>query len=327
MGNMLKKFSTSGILLWSKVTRKRAPLFVSWIVTNQCNYACAYCNPARTKSRELSTSEACGLVEELALSGTKRISFTGGEPFLRNDLDHIIRSCKQNGIFTSISSNGSLVPLRIKDIPHIDILNLSLDGPQKIHDAVRGEGSFGDVMRAVEAAKGCGAKVAFNVTLSKFNLDCLKFFLKTAEAHRSLIYFQPGEINVLRGDGLNPYVHSPDKYRIFIEELMVAKKRNSFIGNSLSGLKHLSYWPSSHLLMKCYGGKLFCRIDANGDVKICGRSNGTRVSGNVLEGGFRKAFEHIKPVACDLCWCARRVEFNCALNGDPSALFNSIKIA
>ena len=320
------KIFTACALLRAKVSNKRWPLFVSWMITDQCNYACAYCNPAQKQSREVSTEEAFSLLDDLALLGTRKISFTGGEPFLRQDLGAIIHYCGKKGIVTSINSNGSLVPARIDEVRGISVLNLSLDGPQDIHDFIRGKGSFVDVMKAADAAKSRGIKAAFSVTLSKLNLGCLAFFLKTARDRQSFVYFQPGEANALRGGGLNPYVHPEDKYRIFIKEVLAAKKDNRFIGNSTSGLQHLMRWPVPHPSIRCHGGRLFCRIDANGDVKICPRTRGSRIGGNILDGGFKQAFERIEQVACDHCWCAQRVEFNYALNGHWPAILNAARI-
>jgi MoaA/NifB/PqqE/SkfB family radical SAM enzyme len=322
----MKKLSIAWALLRSKFDQKRVPLFVSWIISNRCNYRCAYCNPLPGGSDELATGEVFAVVEELVSLGTKKISFTGGEPLLRDDLGAILRFCGQKGLVTSVNSNGSLVPQRIHDISSVDILNLSLDGPEFVHDTVRGPGSFRDVMRAVDVAKRQGVKISFFVTLSKFNLDHLEFFLEIARKHGCLVNFQPGEIKTLRGPGLNPHVHAQDKYGEFMARLIAAKRTNRHIGNSITGLKHLSRWPHPHPMMVCYGGKLFCRIDARGDVKICGRANGTRPAGNVREGGFKKAFDNIQPVSCDLCWCAHRVEFNYVLAGDLPALRNCFRI-
>jgi len=317
------KLSIALALIKSRYTNKRVPLFVSWLITNRCNYQCAYCKPSATK--ELTTEEVFSVIGDLAALGTKKISFSGGEPFLRRDLGLILDRCKRWNIVTSVNSNGSLVPQRINEILGMDILDISLDGPEKVHDSVRGAGSFQDVIRAVEAARSCGIRTAFSVTLSKLNLDCLDFFLNIAKDYKSLIWFQPSENNVLRGEGPNLLVQPEKEYKEFIGQLIIAKRTNPYVANSLSGLKHLSLWPHFHLPMKCYGGQLFCRIDANGDVKICSRANGTKVAGNVLEGGFRKAFENIKLVVCDLCWCARRIEFNYALAFDLRAVCDSVK--
>jgi MoaA/NifB/PqqE/SkfB family radical SAM enzyme len=323
---MMKKASIAWALLRSKFGSNRIPLFVSWIITNRCNYHCAYCNPPQGDSGELSTREVLGVVGELAQQGARKISFTGGEPLLRNDLGEILAYCRARGMVTSVNSNGSLVPGRIRDLRPVDVINISLDGPEEIHDSVRGKGSFRAVVNAVEAAQAAGVRVSFFITLSKFNVAHLAFFLKIARQYRSLMYFQPGEFKTLRGPGMNPYVHLEDEYREFIRGLIAAKKSERFIGNSISGLRHLSYWPDRHPPMTCWGGRLFCRIDANGDVKICGRANGTRPAGNVRKDGFKRSFENIQPVSCDFCWCAHRVEFNYVLNGDIPAMCNCVKI-
>ena len=50
------------------------------------------------------------LIDTLAQIGTQRISFTGGEPLMRADIGEILAVCKKNRIFTTLGSNGKLVP-------------------------------------------------------------------------------------------------------------------------------------------------------------------------------------------------------------------------
>jgi len=323
--NIFKKITMVAGILRSKLTRSKFPFIVSWVLTNRCNYQCAYCGTWKRDTNELSTIQIFKIIDEMAFLGTKRISFTGGEPLLREDLGKILEFCKKKSILISVNSNGSLVSKKIKEILDLDLLNLSLDGPERVHDQLKGEGAFSELMNAINYAKHNNIKTAFFVTLSKLNLNCLNFFLDFANDTESAIFFQPAERYKLRNKDINLFAPPEQEYKKVISDLILEKRHNKFIANSLAGLRHLYHWPSFHPSMKCAGGILFCRIDANGDVKICGRPNGSNSAGNILKMELKDAFNNIKPVNCNSCWCASRIEFNylCAFKLD--VLINMLK--
>ena len=69
-------------------------------ITEVCNYRCEYCLPRGYQRGDgvpapLSLEEIGTLVRAFALSGTRKIRITGGEPTLRKDLPEIIALCKQ----------------------------------------------------------------------------------------------------------------------------------------------------------------------------------------------------------------------------------------
>ncbi len=304
---------------------RRVPLFVSWILTNRCNYSCVYCHSRGNISEELTTQQALDFAGRLASLGTRSVTFTGGEPLMREDLGKIVDCCSAQNIAVILNSNGSLIEERIEDVRNITMATLSLDGPQKVHDAVRGKGSFGTVMRAVDCLRAKRIKVCIGTTLSSVNLSSLDEIFRISKTGKLPVFFQPAEKYQLRNNELDPISPSVKEYKHAIEAIIAEKRHNIYIGNSLSGLKHLSYWPDPHPPLKCFGGKLFVRIDFNGDVKICGRHCGSVVYGNVLHRDFLNIFRDVATVVCVNCWCAPRVEFNKAMAFDLGSVSNVLR--
>ena len=312
-------------VLKARIFNTKTPLFISWVLTNRCNYSCPYCHSHGHEAEELTTQQALGFVERLARMGTKGVTLTGGEPLIREDLGRIVDRCVAQDIAVVLNSNGSMVVERIADIRNVRTVMLSLDGPEKIHDSIRGKGSFATVMGAVDCVKARGIKVCIGTTLSSLNLSSLDVIFKIARKNRLQVYFQPAEEYQLRHNELNSIVPSSDEYKRAIVAIMLEKKNNRFIGNSLSGLRYLYCWPEHHRPLKCYGGILFVRIDANGDVKICGKPRGSFVLGNILRNDFYDIFNYATPVVCEACWSASRVEFNKAMAFDLEAVLSMLK--
>ncbi len=311
-------------ILKCRLLKKRVPLEVGWSLTNRCNYRCKYCGIPKVKSRELTTEQIFSIINELSEFGTKIIQFTGGEPLLREDIRNIIRYTKKKDIYSSMSSNGSLVPDKIKEIKDLDLLKLSLDGPAEIQNKVRQKDSYEDVINAVKVAKENNIKVIFATLLSKYNLKCTDFILETAKKFDCSVIFQPAECFLLGTNEVNPAVPEKESYKVVIEKLIYEKSMNKLIGNSTVGLKHLFNWPDSKKV-SCAAGRIGCRIETNGDVNLCGRSKNSKKL-NCVKVDFKRAFNNLNKISCTQCWCAAQVELCKIYSLNLNAILNQNKL-
>ena len=105
---------------------------VSWSLTFLCNQRCSYCDVWKYRKEELDLPQVEKIIDELSCLGTKWISFTGGEPLLRSDLESIIAYAKSKNIYVSVSTNGVLVPEKINILKLADKVKLILDGPEDV---------------------------------------------------------------------------------------------------------------------------------------------------------------------------------------------------
>lgn len=113
-------------------------------VTLECNARCGHCYARRDAGPELGGQQLAEVVDQLAEVGCFRLRLTGGEPTLRPDLPALIRQAHSAGMVTELNTNGlmsSRTLARLLDAGLRDI-RLSLDGPQPVHDGIRGEGAY-----------------------------------------------------------------------------------------------------------------------------------------------------------------------------------------
>lgn len=188
-------------ILKVRYLHRRIPLAVRFQLTNRCTLQCKYCNIWHTETKELSTKEIFRIIHELSKLGTKRISFSGGEPLLREDIDEIITFCNKQGIYPEMNSNGTLVPKKIDTVKKLDFLKLSLDGPQEVHDAVRGDGSYQKVIEAANISFKNKINFGFAYTLTKYNINFLDHVLGVATRYHTIVAFQPTKKNASRSKG------------------------------------------------------------------------------------------------------------------------------
>ncbi|MDR1327352.1 MAG: radical SAM protein [Heliobacteriaceae bacterium] len=85
------------------------------LVTDECNAHCEICLRYRETEPALQFSEMCEIVEILKRFDVKRISFTGGEPLLNPFLPELLRYAHEQGLITSLSTNGTKVTQEFVD--------------------------------------------------------------------------------------------------------------------------------------------------------------------------------------------------------------------
>jgi len=300
-------------ILKSRIFKKRIPVAVRWQLTYKCPMRCIYCNIWKMKSHELKTNEILLLLDEIEKCGTKKISFSGGEPMLREDIGLIINHCVSRGISPEMNSTGFLISQKISLIKGLDLLKLSLDGPEEIHDLIRGRpGAYKLVMEAAEAAAIKGIKFIFTTTLSKFNIKHVEFLLNLAKKFKTYVAFQPLK-KIYSGCSLGEFkalLPSESEYKNALDILIASKKRgNGYMRNSLQGLWHIYNWPRYGEL-KCRAGQIFCMIAPNGDLYPCDRLKYKEPLPNCIDFGFRNAFSKLPEINCSGCGFCGSLELN-----------------
>jgi radical SAM protein with 4Fe4S-binding SPASM domain len=102
------------------------------------------------------------------------MNITGGEPFLRRDCFDILGEIKKKGFEVSLLTNGTLVDReraqRLADLG-VDAVQVSMEGAEDVHDAIRGKGSYDAAVTGVEWLVDCGLAVTLNVTVSDLNAN------------------------------------------------------------------------------------------------------------------------------------------------------------
>ena len=145
-------------------------LSLSVRVTKRCNLKCQHCyaNSGAPLGKELGREEISDFLSEAKEIGCCGTFYTGGEPFVRNDMVDILKDTDAKGIPIYISTNGTLVNEEVlqnlKDIP-FRLFQISMDAPfPEGHDGIRNvDGTF---ERATQAAKAAAKILKENVALS-----------------------------------------------------------------------------------------------------------------------------------------------------------------
>jgi radical SAM protein with 4Fe4S-binding SPASM domain len=227
-----------------------APLRVDLAVTFRCQNNCVHCYAGGPhETAELTTSQWKQVIDRLQQIGVFILTFTGGEPTLREDLPELLLYAQNRGMVTGLITNGR----KLKDKVYVEILEKSgLDFVQvtleshdaAIHDLMTAiDGSWKETVAGIKNAVPSQIYVTTNTTLSEHNAPS---FLETIDFLKTLD---------VAAFGCNSLIYSGKANKIDEEFALPLKTLNELLPRirdkaSQLGLKFLWYTPTQ-----------YCRLD------------------------------------------------------------------
>jgi organic radical activating enzyme len=165
-------------LLISKRTIGRHLHCAEFWMPGRCNLRCRHCYVAsRPTPPILAEADYYRLALRLVSQGLTDVVIPGMEPLLRRELWAVLDAAKDaRARSVGITTNGTLLAQharRLHESP-LTVLNVSLDGPETIHDSIRGRGVFRSVERGMRTfRRESDKRLITNTTVHSENLDCL----------------------------------------------------------------------------------------------------------------------------------------------------------
>src|SRR4026207_815670 len=157
----------------------RKPVLVHFEVTMRCNARCGFCDYWKTDPSAKAT-ELKSFADAARYFNPMVITFTGGEPTMRRDLEEIVagvNSAVRLKYMTLITHGGMLSGERARSIwkAGINQFNISLDYLDERHDAARGiPGLHARIMKTIPRMREVGITgIRFNTVIKRDNLDQL----------------------------------------------------------------------------------------------------------------------------------------------------------
>ncbi len=141
-----------------------------------CNQSCVHCYAAGqtgSSEKELSTEEWKKIIDKCREIGIPQLTFTGGEPTMREDLFELIDHA--SWFVTRLNTNG----IKLTDDYCRSLKNASIDSVQitfysadeKIHNRLVGAERFADTVAGIENAIEAGLNISINTPLCTLNSD------------------------------------------------------------------------------------------------------------------------------------------------------------
>jgi len=289
---------------WLSAIRK--PVLVHFEVTLRCNARCGFCDYWKT-SPSARASEVKSFTDAARFFNPMMITYTGGEPTLRRDLEDIVAgvdAAVSVQYSTLLTHGGMLTAERAQSLWNAGIhqFNISLDYLDERHDRARGiPGLSARIFEVIPRMRSMGIdSVRFNTVIKESNLDQI---LPIAHFAREL------------GCGVNFSSYSDSKNgnragiidgdRIAELEAVTAallefkRRHRGVISNSDYYLENIPRYVRGEMNEPCRSGMRTIHIDPTGHVKRC-----PDFPPDFHWSEFRK----YEPIDCNACYYACRGE-------------------
>lgn len=201
---------------------------VIFFVTGNCNLKCQHCFYWKNLNDQKDISLINIKKISKSLPSFKFLLLSGGEPFLRTEIDQVIDIFSKNNKIEAVAipSNGFAVDLTInkikrlcKNFPHINFfINFSLDGPKKTHEEIRAvKNSYKNVITSIKGAGLIAKKtpnlfVGINSVVSAKSIDqipiLIKILKKIGKNWNYKHYFE-----IIRGDPKMPLIKNLNRIK------------------------------------------------------------------------------------------------------------------
>jgi MoaA/NifB/PqqE/SkfB family radical SAM enzyme len=318
----------SARLALSMARRKPQPYSMVFVLTNRCNFRCDYCDVPAAAAGEMTTDQFRAAISELAAAGMGRAAFGGGEALLRPDAIDLIEHAKSEGCFTSMNSNGWTTERHLDRLAEcLDMLVVSLDGPDHVHDVVRKKrGSYARVIRVIREARRRGIAVATISVIGPWNENRVEEILDLAKTHGFWAYFQPAYVDCFAHDaGLRSGIDVALLTRL--ADRLTGAIGDAPVGSSPQFFERLRSAPNFSDCSRCTAGQYFATVMPDGLVVPCHLTTGQGPYLNGLEVGFTRAFLEMPHPVGPGCAISPYNESDLIFSLDPRAVLAAVRRA
>jgi len=213
----------AGYGIKSLVLRQNKPIIAGMPLTDVCNLHCKHCVVANVGRGHYPFSRIEETLRHFYGIGVRIMYLQGGEIMTWHDegrdLNDVVRLAREIGFFkVACVTNGTL---GVES--EADLMWVSLDGSERVHDSIRGDGNFSQVVHNLE--KTVHPKVALNMTINRINAGEVEAVADIARA-----------IKTVRGVSFN--FHTP--YR-GVEDICLLLDQRARVIDRIIGLKRKGF--------------------------------------------------------------------------------------
>ncbi len=285
---------------------RNRPVLLNFEVTMRCNAKCGFCDYWKTPA-EARHSEMSDFAEIARRFSPMLVTFTGGEPTLRKDLEEIVASVRKAVRYTYVQmiTHGAMLSLdRAKSLwdAGVDQFNISLDYLDERHDVARGiPGLSAKILALVPEMKAAGiGSVRFNTVIKNDNLDQIMPIVERAAALGGGVNFSLyTDFKNGNGDYLLGEAQQRDLENVVQQLLAYKQRKRGVITNSDYYLEQIPRYVRGEMTEPCRSGSTTIHIDPQGMVRRCP---------DFKPDGRWQDYKGYEPINCNACFYACRGE-------------------
>jgi MoaA/NifB/PqqE/SkfB family radical SAM enzyme len=284
----------------------RRPILVHFEVTLRCNARCDFCDYWKTdpRARDL---EVRSFADAARFFKPLLVTFTGGEPTLRPDLEELVRAVVSEvrlKYVMLITHGAKLDVSRALSLweAGINQFNISLDYLDERHDRARGIPGLADrILRTVPQLRAAGIdSIRFNTVIKRDNVSEIMPIVQRAKELRCGVNLS---VYTDSKNGNRAHLLPPEEIgaveRLCRELLAFKDSNRGVITNSDYYVAQIPRYLRGEMTEPCRSGVRTIHIDPGGHVKRCP---------DFPVDFHWSEYRRYEPISCNACYYACRGE-------------------
>lgn len=254
-------------------------------ITGNCNCRCKHCYVA-PNACELSADAVENillqydrLIRRLEANQKEVLPYvyvTGGEPFLHGQIFEIFKLIEKYSHRFSfrIMTNGTVLNKELLEafrrLP-IGCLQVSIDGTEATHDAIRGKGNLARVLRGLDTMKEYGIQTRVSFTANTDNYRQFPEVAALCREHGVSVLWSDRYVACQEHQVISPLNRGQTREYVEILEQEKRNPENRAAGLTVKNVRALQFLASGEYPYHCSAGISAMAVDEKGEVYPCRR--------------------------------------------------------
>lgn len=293
------------------MVKKYSNYDITLVVTHRCNAKCIMCSSHENPS---CVNDEVTLDDIMKIPPSNFLQITGGEPFMRQDLEKIVEVLSKKTRRLMINTNGYFTDRLVKlckKYPRIAI-RISLDGKKDTHDAIRRIDIYQRAIDSLNSLVKIGIKdLGISFTLQEYNaselIEMYHFALNmgvdygVSVVHNSF-YFSKND-NVIANERKLKAVLAQ-----LVQEELRSKRKKDWARAFFNAMS-INYIEGKPMPVRCDAGRSSFTIECNGNVLPCNMTMTEWVMGNIKHQSWSEILS--SEAAATIVERCRKCNLNC----------------
>ncbi|MFH1715174.1 MAG: radical SAM protein [Elusimicrobiota bacterium] len=314
----------------SNVKRLSFPFKCSFAVTYKCNLRCKMCNiwKKNDERQEVSLADIKNFFKHA--DKFSWVGITGGEPFLRNDIQDISDVIINESKYLSAlhyATNGFLSDRIIETVKNIRkdhknqrlVFTVSIDGHPELHNDIRGIENLWDkaVATFIALKNISNVKAQIGFTISKYNIGKFNEMFNAFKKEYPSLNFNDINVNIFQRSSFyydNDNMDSVDDSELYnqLNDIFSLDTGRQFSINNFLRRTYLKFYPqyiqNKKTPVKCQAMSSTFFMDPYGDIYPCAIHKRKLINMRDVQKNFKEIWTSAE---------AKKISDECAQNKCP----------
>lgn len=283
-------------------------LLLQFHITGRCNLRCKHCYRTEGDVETLSFDNVIAVFEQFKalreeynrqhqIKRKGHINITGGEPFIRRDIQEILQYLGENREYFTygVLSNGSFITdeiLHTLKETEVSFVQLSIDGNREMHDNLRAPGDYDRVLKTAEHLEKNGIRTYISFTANRSNYRYLPHVASECRKRGITKLWSDRLVPIGNGQELQTLVITSDEMPRYIKTMKRAQgsflTRLLYPKTQVTMNRALQFQNSNGTIYSCSAGNSLITVDEFGNIMPCRRM--PILCGNVRQSALKEVY-------------------------------------